>query len=133
MANQLQPDATIAASLPATGKEEFVRQIVGNMAKCQRLHGATRVRIGVTGAGAAPYHRVSYFDADTGVETPYGAFVGATPFKNLTKVNETDNWSTSFSTLPEIQALLGELRNFKPIHPPGVPAASGKGAAKGRG
>ncbi|MDB5395283.1 MAG: hypothetical protein JWM91_2789 [Rhodospirillales bacterium] len=133
MTNQLQPDATIADSLPATGKEEFVRQIVGNMAKCQRLHGATRVRIGVTGAGSAPYHRVSYFDDERGVETAYGAFVGGTPFKNLTKVHDTDSWSTSFSTLPEIQTLLGELRNFKPVHPAGVPPISGKGLAKGRG
>jgi hypothetical protein len=132
MANQLPPDATIADSLPATGKEEFVRQIVGNMAKCQRLHGATRVRIGVTGAGAAPYHRVSYFDGERGVETAYGAFIGAAPFKNLTKVHDDASWSTSFSTLPEIQALLGELRNFKPIHPPGVPTIPVKTAAKGR-
>ena len=132
MATQLPPDATIADSLPEVGREEFVRQIVGNMAKCQRLHGAARVRIGVTGAGAAPYHRVSYFDGERGVETPFGAFIGSAPFKNLTKVHETASWSTSFSTLPEIQALLGELRNFKPIHPPGIPAVVTKTAAKGR-
>ena len=116
MANLLQPDATITDALPGIiGKEEYVRQIVGNLMECKRAHGNASVRIGITGDGTAPYNRISYFNAAE-KEIAFGAFVGASPFKNSMRVND-DSWSTASMTFAEVQALLGELRQFKVRHP----------------
>ena len=116
MANLLQPDATITDALPGiTGKEEYVRQIVGNLMECKRAHGNASVRIGITGDGTAPYNRISYFN-EAEKEIAFGAFVGASPFKNSMRVND-DTWSTASMTFAEVQALLGELRQFKVRHP----------------
>jgi len=116
VANLLQPDATITDALPGiTGKEEYVRQIVGNLMECKRAHGNASVRIGITGDGTAPYNRISYFN-EAEKEIAFGAFVGASPFKNSMRVND-DTWSTASMTFAEVQALLGELRQFKVRHP----------------
>jgi hypothetical protein len=116
VANLLQPDATITDALPGIiGKEEYVRQIVGNLMECKRAHGNASVRIGVTGDGTAPYNRISYFN-DAEKEIAFGAFVGASPFKNSMRVSD-DTWSTASMTFAEVQALLGELRQFKVRHP----------------
>jgi hypothetical protein len=116
VANLLQPDATITDALPGIiGKEEYVRQIVGNLMECKRAHGNASVRIGITGDGTAPYNRISYFN-DAEKEIAFGAFVGASPFKNSMRVND-DTWSTASMTFAEVQALLGELRQFKVRHP----------------
>jgi hypothetical protein len=116
VANLLQPDATITDALPGIiGKEEYVRQIVGNLMECKRAHGNASVRIGITGDGTAPYNRISYFN-DAEKEIAFGAFVGASPFKNSMRVND-DSWSTASMTFAEVQALLGELRQFKVRHP----------------
>src|SRR6202020_1150646 len=112
VANLLQPDATITDALPGIiGKEEYVRQIVGNLMECKRAHGNASVRIGITGDGTAPYNRISYFN-DAEKEIAFGAFVGASPFKNSMRVND-DSWSTASMTFADVQALLGELRQFK--------------------
>ena len=116
VANLLQPDATITDALPGIiGKEEYVRQIVGNLMECKRAHGNASVRIGITGDGTAPYNRISYFN-DAEKEIAFGAFVGASPFKNSMRVND-DTWSTASMTFAEVQAVLGELRQFKVRHP----------------
>jgi hypothetical protein len=116
VANLLQPDATITDALPGIiGKEEYVRQIVGNLIECKRAHGNANVRIGITGDGTAPYNRISYFN-DAEKEIAFGAFVGASPFKNSMRVSD-DSWSTASMTFAEVQALLGELRQFKVRHP----------------
>jgi hypothetical protein len=116
MANLLQHDATINDALPTIiEKEEFVRLILGNLMQCKRLHGNASVRIGVTGDGTAPYHRISYYN-DAGIEVASGAFIGGSPFKNVTRVND-DTWSSTATTLAEVQAILGELRQFKPHYP----------------
>jgi hypothetical protein len=116
VANLLQPDATITDALPGIiGKEEYVRQIVGNLMECKRAHGNASVRIGITGDGTAPYNRISYFN-DAEKEIAFGAFVGANPFKNSMRVND-DTWSTASMTFAEVQTLLGELRQFKVRHP----------------
>jgi hypothetical protein len=116
VANLLQPDATINDALPnIIAKEEYVRQIVGNLMQCKRVHGNASVRIGITGDGTAPYNRISYLN-DADKEIAFGAFVGASPFKNTMRVND-DTWSTASMTFAEVQALLGELRQFKVRHP----------------
>ena len=116
VANLLQPDATITDALPGIiGKEEYVRQIVGNLIECKRAHGNASVRIGITGDGTAPYNRISYFNAAE-KEIAFGAFVGGSPFKNSMRVND-DSWSTASMTFAEVQVLLGELRQFKVRHP----------------
>jgi hypothetical protein len=116
VANLLKPDATITDALPGIiGKEEYVRQIVGNLMECKRAHGNASVRIGITGDGTAPYNRISYFN-DAEKEIAFGAFVGASPFKNSMRVND-DTWSTASMTFAEVGALLGELRQFKVRHP----------------
>jgi len=116
VANSLQPDATITDALPGIiGKEEYVRQIVGNLIACKRAHGNANVRIGITGDDTAPYNRISYFN-DAEKEIAFGAFVGASPFKSSMRVSD-DSWSTASMTFAEVQALLGELRQFKVRHP----------------
>ena len=129
MANLLQRDATITDALPTiTAKEEFLRLIVGNLAECKRLHGNAMVRIGVTGGGAVPYNRISYLNG-SGTEVASGAFLGGAPFKNAARVDD-DSWSSAAMTLPEVQALLGEIRKFKPNHPAPEPHISSKGHSK---
>jgi len=116
VANILRPDATITDALPGiAAQEEYVRQIVGNLMLCKRAHGNASVRIGVTGDGTAPYNRISYLDGAE-KEIAFGAFVGASPFKNSMRVND-DTWSTASMSFGEVQALLGELRQFKVRHP----------------
>ena len=116
VSNLLQPDATITDALPGIiAKEEYVRQIVGNLMLCKRAHGNASVRIGITGDGTAPYNRISYLDGAE-KEIAFGAFVGASPFKNSMRVND-DTWSTASMSFAEVQALLGELRQFKVRHP----------------
>jgi hypothetical protein len=116
VANLLQPDATITDALPGiVAQEEYVRQIVGNLMECKRAHGNAHVRIGITGDGTAPYNRISYLD-NSEKEVAFGAFVGASPFKNTMRVND-DTWSTASMSFAEVQALLGELRQFKVRHP----------------
>jgi hypothetical protein len=113
MATILQPDATVADALPhIVKKEEYVRIIVANMARCRRVHGNALVRIGIAGDGANPSHRVSY-TSKAGREIAYGAYAGSMAFKNAARMHDK-SWSAAAMSFEEVQDLLGSLRQFTP-------------------
>ena len=65
--------ATVRDTLP--DPEKFARTVLGTMRPCLKEHGNAHVRIGITGEGKAPYHKVIYFDSQ-GAEQLYGSFAG---------------------------------------------------------
>lgn len=87
--------------------DEYVRVVLGNMSACRRKHGNAHVRIGVTGAGKVPYHKITYqYDKS---EQLYDAFDGVSPFA----VAPDDlNWSTKSMSFDDVRNLLGEIRGF---------------------
>jgi len=107
-----EPNATITDALPTlANKEEYVRAILGNLMDCKRKHGNANVRIGIGGTTKVPSHKVSYLDA-AGQEVIFGAYAGKSPAKDDVAVRD-DPWSSATMSFPEVQSLLGELRNFK--------------------
>lgn len=109
MATKLAPDATIADVLPTLQKpEQYVRVVLANMSACKRIHGNGLVRIGVTGLGQVPYHKISYV-AD-GEEVLFDAFDGKHRFDGV-EVG-TSRWSTATMTFEAVQSLLGDIRGF---------------------
>jgi len=107
-----EPNATITDALPTlANKEEYVRAILGNLMDCKRKHGNAIVRIGIAGTTKVPSHKVSYVDA-AGEEVIFGAYAGKAPGKDDVLVRD-DAWSSASMSFPEVQSLLGELRNFK--------------------
>jgi hypothetical protein len=107
-----EPNATITDALPTlANKEEYVRAILGNLMDCKRKHGNANVRIGIAGTTKVPSHKVSYLDPDGG-EVVFGAYAGKAPSKDDVQVRD-DTRSTASMSFPEVQSLLGELRNFK--------------------
>jgi hypothetical protein len=77
------------------------------MNPCFVKHGNARVRIGITGEGKIPYHKVTFMSAD-GHEQFYDAFAGESRFQGVKVLENT--WSTGFMTYEDVQALLGKLR-----------------------
>ena len=107
----IEPNAIIADVVPTlSDPEEYVRLIVATMAPCYKEHKNARVRIGITGEGKMPYHKITFADRD-GIETFYGAFGGFNQFRDV-KIHES-TWSTAFTTFEDVQALLGKLRGWK--------------------
>ena len=112
----LKPDVTIRDVLPTlVDPEEFVRVIIGHLSQCSKLHLHATVRIGITGKGLYPSHKVMYDDAD-GKETLFGAFAESLRFTE--KIGES-NWSTARMTYAEVRSLMTEIRSVK--HPPQRP------------
>jgi hypothetical protein len=108
----LKKDATIASVLPTLAKpEEYICAVLGNLSRCRKIQGNAHVRIGITGKGMFPSHKVLYTDA-TGNELMYGAFDQDRPFTEV-KIHE-NTWSTASMTFGEVQSLLGEIRAYKP-------------------
>lgn len=107
-----QPNATITDALPTlANKEEYVRAILANLVECKRKHGNAGVRIGIAGTSKVPAHKVSYVDA-TGTEVTFGSYAGKSPTKDDPGTRD-DPWSNASMSMPEVQVILGELRNFK--------------------
>jgi hypothetical protein len=110
MASQLKPDATIAdVAQTLLEPEEYVRVVLGNMHACKQKHKDAIVRIGITGQGKVPSHKVTY--RDNGDEKLFGAYDGRNPFTDVQI--HTDTWSSNFMTYQEVQNLLGSLRGWK--------------------
>ena len=106
----LRPDATIEDVLDTLhDREGYVRTILGHMAACRSRHGNASVRIGITGKGREPSHKVMYVDAD-GNELLFDAFGGTVSFGD-SRVHE-DTWSTSATTFEEVKSLIGKIRGF---------------------
>lgn len=78
----LASDATIADVVPTLqNPEEYLRVVLQNMFDCNQKHSRVLVRIGITGTGQVPYHKVSFIDPD-GLENVYAAYDGKHPFKD---------------------------------------------------
>lgn len=109
---EIASDATLADIRDRLTKpEDHVATVLLTMQPCRKAHGNAYVRIGITGTGKVPYHKVVFLDAD-GAEQLFGSFDG----RNMdagNKVHE-DTWSTRTMSFAEVQALLGEIRGIKP-------------------
>lgn len=105
-------DATIRDVLPTlSNKEEYVRVVVGHMSECRTQHQNAFVRIGVTGQGKIPSHKIVY-DDPAGPEVFFKAWGEETLFTDV-KIHQ-DTWSTERMSWEEVRAVLGEIRSFKP-------------------
>jgi hypothetical protein len=108
----LKKDAIIADVLPTlVNPEVYVCAVLGNLSRCRKTHGNAYVKIGITGQGKFPSHKVLYTDA-AGKEATYGAFDHNRPFTDVNIQERT--WSTVSMTFVEVQQLLGEIRGYKP-------------------
>lgn len=111
MKNILALDATLAdvrGSL--SNAESHVATVLGTMSPCRKEHGNAHVRIGITGEGKEPYHKVVYFDG-SGNECLYGAFIGKNAITDYSIHEKT--WSEKSMTFSEVQNLIGEIRGYK--------------------
>ena len=107
---RLAGDATITDVLPTLAKpEEYVRVVLGHLAGCNKDNGNAHVRIGVTGTGKFPSHKIVHFD-DAGVEHLYGAWGEETPFSDV-KIH-TDTWSTRTMAFDEVRNLIARIRGI---------------------
>ena len=109
-AKPLRPDSTIRDVQPTLGApEEYVRVVLGHLSACFKQHGNAYVRIGITGSGAFPSHKVVYTNADGG-EVLFKAYAERTPFDTEIHIH---TWSSARMSVKEVQTLLGEIRGFK--------------------
>jgi hypothetical protein len=108
---KLKSDATIKDVLPTLEKpEEYVRIVLGHLMACKRKpHLDPRVRIGITGTGKMPYHKIVYL-TEAGTEGFFAAYDGAHEFGG---VIQDHTWSSAAMTITEVQSVLGDLRGFK--------------------
>jgi hypothetical protein len=107
----LKKDAIIGDVIPTlSNAEEYVRIVLGNLSACKKAHGNASVRIGITGQGKIPSHKVEYRDR-LGELVLFGAFDQDRPFTDVGIQEHT--WSTATLTFAEVQQLLGDIRNFR--------------------
>ena len=94
--------------------EEFLRCVLITMDECEREHGKgkARVRIGITGTGQYPNHKVAYIDTD-GIERDYGAFYGTNPFRDVSLGVEKWSHTTDPDTREDVRRHLGEVRRAR--------------------
>lgn len=114
---KIAADATLEDVLPTLLKpEDHVATVLATMQPCRRQHGNAHVRIGITGTGKVPYHKVVYID-DDGTEQLFGSFDGHNPDAGH-KVHDS-TWSSRSMSFVEVQALIGRIRGYKPKPSPG--------------
>ena len=89
--------------------EEHVRKVISTMSPCDKDYGNAHVRIGVTGRGKTPYHKVFYLAAD-GREEPYGTVYGERRDDSFEAGRGA--WSARSSSYEDILTLIGEIRGF---------------------
>jgi hypothetical protein len=112
----LKPDVTIRDVVSTLAdKEEYTRVVLEHLMACQSKHGKgnAHVRIGITGTGQFPSHKVIYDDPE-GVETLFDAYAERTRFTENIQVH---TWSTERMSVDEVRSLLGERRGFKQAVP----------------
>lgn len=109
----ISPDATLAdVRHTLLEPERHVATVLGTMSPCRKEHGNAHVRIGITGEGKVPYHKVAYLD-ESGNEQLYAAFDGKN--KNEEYIVHEKTWSTKSMSFAEVQSLLGDIRGFTPF------------------
>ena len=110
MPDRIEPNATIETIRHLLDDpEKFVRVVLGNMVPCRKEHGNAFVRIGITGEGKVPYHKIVW-DDEAGAEQLYGSFDGKVMDEKY-KVH-VSTWSTARMSYEEVQALLGSIRGY---------------------
>ena len=78
---------------------------------CFKQHGDAYVRIGITGLGTHPSHKIVYTGTN-GSEALFKAYAERTPFtENL----HTHTWSSARMSIEEVKTFLGEIRGFKRV------------------
>lgn len=109
-------DATLAdVRHSLLNPERHVATVLGTMSPCRKEWGNAHVRIGITGEGKVPYHKIVYVD-EGGVEKLYAAFDGKN--KNEDYITHEKTWSTKSMSFEEVQALLGDIRGFVSVGKP---------------
>ena len=91
--------------------KKHVLNVLFTMDECRREGHAPLVRIGITGEGKAPYHKLTYLDAN-GEEQVFGSYYGKNRDEKYLVHEST--WSTKTMTRDEFANLLGRLRGYKP-------------------
>lgn len=103
-------DATVdSISDRLDNPEKFARTVLGTMHPCLKEHGNAYVRIGITGEGKAPYHKVVYTD-EAGEERLFGSF--ASKVMDTTYRVHEQTWSTARSSYAEVQALIATITGY---------------------
>lgn len=104
--------------------EDYVRGVLGNMAKYRRKSLIPTVRIGTTGQGLVPHYRIQPKANDDDLSTAMESFgeylthVEAFNGRNHKTMDWTalqirgEHWSRGMMTFEEVQLLLGELRGI---------------------
>ena len=113
----LKSDVTIRDVVATLGdKEEYTRVVLEHLMACQAKYGKgnAHVRIGITGTGQFPSHKVVYDDSD-GVEALFDAYAERTRFTENIQIH---TWSTERMSVDQVRALLGEMRGFKQVTKP---------------
>jgi hypothetical protein len=106
----LKPTATIRDVQSTLEKpEEYVRVVLEHLMGCKRQHGSARVRIGITGMGKVPYHKIVY-DGEDGAERLFGAYDGQHRFPEVAPHDHA--WSSVHMTVEDVRGILGELRTI---------------------
>ena len=111
MSQSLRPDATLRdVRHSLLEPEKLLRDILSTMNDCRREKGNCLVRIGITGEGKAPYHKVAYLDGH-GQEQLYGSYFGRNRDEKYQV--HTDTWSTKTMTYEEVQQVLADVTGFR--------------------
>lgn len=89
--------------------ENYVCVVLEHMTECRKRHGSATVRIGITGQGLYPSHKILY-SLEEGGEDVFGAWSDRTRF---TETLHEDTWSSAHMTLSEVKELLADIRQIK--------------------
>jgi len=112
MPNELPRDATIKSVLGSLGKrEDYILCVLKHMRLCEAKHGPAYVRIGVTGTGQYPCHKIVY-DHASGAEVLFEAYDEDRPFTDV-EVGTRD-WSSARMSHDQVKDLLGHVRGYAP-------------------
>lgn len=108
----LPKDSTLRTVMPMLADPDaFVSRAFGVMHRQTREHGHVAMRLGITGTGQFPNYRIE--DAATG--RAIVAIDGANhePWPEGERFDAIGTWSEATMSREDVEALLGEIRNFK--------------------
>jgi hypothetical protein len=108
-------DATIRDILEGLNKpHDYVRVVLENMTQCWREHANASVRVGVTGKGKTPHHKITY-PTPEGDEVHFACFDGRNRFKDQKTPDSA--WSSVTMSRSDVMVLMGELNGWKGARP----------------
>lgn len=90
--------------------DAFISKAFGVINHATKEHGVVVMRLGITGTGKAPNYRIESANGE-----PIRAFNGANhePWPDGESFTGRDTWSDETMSKADVEALLGEIRNFK--------------------